>query len=398
LESVLFEEFLLGFGLEKLSFLEGIGGDIESEVFVGGVGGDSALAGAGDEADLEEVGFDDVFESVSFIAKAGGDGFDAGGAAFVGGDEAAEEGAVEGVESEFIDFLDAERGLRGFDGDFSRAMDLGVVADAAEQAVGDARGASAAAADEFQSGVIEGEIQESGGAGEALLDIGEGPEFQVMLDSESGAERGADESCAGGGAEEGEGLEGNVDGFGVHAAIDGKIDLEVFHGGVDEFLDDGGQAVDFVDEEDVAFLEVGEDSHEVAGPDESRAAAGLDADAHFVRDAVGEGGVAQSGRAVEEGVLHGFASLFGGGVGDAEFFVELVLPDAVVEGFGAQGEVEFLLFQVDCIGVYDSFTCHDVPLFHLRLKSDRFFLLMFRRGHEGSDGVEQSNNLFVVGF
>ena len=66
---------------------------------IGGVGGDSSGAGAGDETDLEEVGFDDVFEGVAFFAEGGRECFDAGGTSVIGGDEGFEEVAVELVES-----------------------------------------------------------------------------------------------------------------------------------------------------------------------------------------------------------------------------------------------------------------------------------------------------------
>jgi len=80
-------------------------------VLIGGVGGDASGAGAGEEADLEEEGFDDVFEGVSFFAEGGGEGVDAGGAAVVGDDEGFEEVAVELVEAEGVDFFDFEGGV-----------------------------------------------------------------------------------------------------------------------------------------------------------------------------------------------------------------------------------------------------------------------------------------------
>ena len=48
---------------------------------VGGLGGLAALAGADDEADLEQVRFDHVFEGVAFLVHGGGEGVDARGAA-----------------------------------------------------------------------------------------------------------------------------------------------------------------------------------------------------------------------------------------------------------------------------------------------------------------------------
>jgi len=199
-------------------------------------------------------------------------------------------------------------------------VDLGVIADAAEESVGDAGCAAAATAEVSEGFFIARDTQEYGGALQAKLEVFFGPEFQVQLDAEAGAEGCGDEAGAGGGADEGEGLEGDVDGFGVHAAIDGEIDAEIFHGGVDEFLDDSREAMDLVDKEDVAALEVGEDAHEVAGSGEGGSGAGFEVGLHFVGDDVGKGGFAESGGAVEEDMLDGFGALAGGGEGDADFF------------------------------------------------------------------------------
>ena len=46
---------------------------------------------------------------------------------------------------------------------------------------------------------------------------------------------------------------------------DDDVDVEVLHRRVEDFLDRRGQAVDLVDEERVALLEIREDGHEIAG-------------------------------------------------------------------------------------------------------------------------------------
>ena len=48
------------------------------------------------------------------------------------------------------------------------------------------------------------------------------------------------------------------------------IVLEIFHGRIDEFFDDSGQAVNLVDKEHVAGLQVGEDAHQITAAVASR--------------------------------------------------------------------------------------------------------------------------------
>lgn len=64
--------------------------------------------------------------------------------------------------------------------------------------------------------------------------------------------------------------------------------------------------MDFVDEEDVAGAQVGEDGSQVAGAFNGRAGGGADVHVHFLGDDVRQGGFAQTGGAVEEDVVYGF--------------------------------------------------------------------------------------------
>ena len=52
-------------------------------MLVGGGGHLAAFGGAADEADLQQKGFDDVFEGVAFFAHGGGHGVNADGAAVI---------------------------------------------------------------------------------------------------------------------------------------------------------------------------------------------------------------------------------------------------------------------------------------------------------------------------
>ena len=65
----------------------------------------------------------------------------------IDGDEGFEEAAVELVEAEGVDFFDFEGGVGEWGGDDTVAVDLGVIADATEESIGDAGGAAAAMAE-----------------------------------------------------------------------------------------------------------------------------------------------------------------------------------------------------------------------------------------------------------
>jgi hypothetical protein len=68
---------------------------------------------------------------------------------------------------------------------------------------------------------------------------------------------------------------------------DDDVDLEVLHRRIEDLLDGAVEAVYLVDEEDVAFLQVGEDGRHVGLAFEGRPRGGGDVDPHLQRDDVG---------------------------------------------------------------------------------------------------------------
>ena len=163
-----------------------------------------------------------------------------------------------------IDFEHFESGDGGGGGGDALGASEGVVANPAEEIIGDAWGATAASGDFGGGGLLELDIEKGGGAandgGEVLGSI----VVESVSDAEAGAEWGAEQACASGGADESEAGKVEPNGAGGGALIDDDIDTEIFDGGVEVFFDDFGEAMDFVDEEDISFLESGEESGEVA--------------------------------------------------------------------------------------------------------------------------------------
>ncbi len=98
---------------------------------------------------------------------------------------------------------------------------------------------------------------------------------------------------------------GQVD---AHAArrrplADDQVELEILHRRIKDLLDRRLQAVDLVDEQHVARLQVGEDRGEVAGALDHRPGGGAEADAEFARDDLRQRGLAEAraGRAAARG-------------------------------------------------------------------------------------------------
>ena len=89
--------------------------------------------------------------------------------------------------------------------------------------------------------------------------------------------------------------------------------------------------MDLVDEEHVAVLEVGQQGGEVPGPREHGPGGDAQARPHLGGDDAGQGGLAQSGRAGEEDVVHRLAALTGRLQHDAQMLDQLGLADELLE-------------------------------------------------------------------
>ena len=143
-------------------------------------------------------------------------------------------------------------------------------------------------------------------------------ELEMLVHVEPLAERAGEHAAAGGGADDRELLERQVDRPRRHPLAEHHVDPEVFHDRVDELLDGLGQAVDLVDEEDRALRRVGQVGHHVHLLVERRAAGHVQLDAQLVVQHGGERGLAQARGAVEEDVRQRLAPLAGGQKGDRQ--------------------------------------------------------------------------------
>ena len=160
--------------------------------------------------------------------------------------------------------------------------------------------------------------------------------IQPLANGKTGQQRGGEQPAAGRRADEGEARQIQADAAGVGAGINDDVQLEILHRRIKIFLDGLLQAVNFVNKKNVALLQVGEQSGQVAGFFDGGAAGAFDADAHAFGDDVGQGGFAQAGRPAEEKMIQRLAALFGGLDGDFQPFLDIVLAGEL----GKQGRAQ----------------------------------------------------------
>lgn len=155
----------------------------------------------------------------------------------------------------FVDAEHFESFLGDFYGDMSAGLHFGEVSYTPYDSVGDAGGAAASLGEELGGVWVDVDVKYFSAAQEDLFQLVGGVEVQFFQDTEAGSEGGGEEAFSGGSADEGKGGEMDGDGAGVGTLVEHHIDTEVLHSGVEVFFDDGLESMDFIDEEDIAFLQ-----------------------------------------------------------------------------------------------------------------------------------------------
>jgi hypothetical protein len=175
-----------------------------------------------------------------------------------------EEAFIHFVQTVLIDLKHLEGGNRGS----SRGGALGtgerVITNPAEEVVCDARGASASPSD-FRRGLwLEFDFQKRSGALNDGRKIFDRVVVESVGDAESGAKGSTEKARTCGGSDQRKAGKVKANGAGGGALIDDDIDTEIFDSGVEVLFDDFGEAMNFVDEEDISFLQAREQTGEVA--------------------------------------------------------------------------------------------------------------------------------------
>ncbi len=154
------------------------------------------------------------------------------------------------------------------------------------------------------------------------------------------AQRAADPARAGRRADDRERLEAEPERPRGWTLADHHVEGVVLHRRVEDLLDRPVEAVDLVDEQDVALLERGQDRGQVAGPLDGGPRRVLDVDAELAGDDRRQRRLAEPGRPVEEDVVGGLSPAPGRLEQHREVRLDLALADVLVERARSQGALD----------------------------------------------------------
>src|SRR5262249_11322327 len=124
-----------------------------------------------------------------------------------------------------------------------------------------------------------------------------------------------------------------------------NVEFEVLHGGIEDFFDVRLKPVNFVDEEDVTKIEVGEDCRQVTFELNQRTCRRPEMGSHFISDHRGERGFSQPRRSVKQNVIQRLSPLPSRSNRDLEILLNVPLPDVFLENTWAKRQFELSFFR-----------------------------------------------------
>src|SRR5207247_385645 len=198
--------------------------------------------------------------------------------------------------------------------------------------------------DHLRAGVIDGNLQELGGTPHDREQVLDAIEVERVNGAKAVTQGGREHPLARRGADHGKSRELQPERLGAGTFATHEIELEVLHRRIQRLLDRARQAVDLVDKEDVAILEVGEDGCQRPLVLDRRTGGGADVDLHLIGHDVGQRGLPQARRPGDQDVLDGLVSPSRGADQDLEVGLDVFLPDELGKPARAQAPLEFLVF------------------------------------------------------
>ena len=270
---------------------------------------DAAARGAGDETLLDQERLDHILDRTALFAHRGRQIVHADRAAFEFLDDREQQFAVQRVEAQRVDFEHVERRHRDLRADEARRLDLGEIPHPPQKSIGDSRRAARALRDSIGPVRLQTQFQYRRAADDDALEIRHAVELEPLDDAESITQRRSQQSGASRRTDQRERRQIQLDGAGPGALADHQIELVILQCRIQHLLDDRTQAMNFVDEQHVARLQVREQSGQIAGLLEDRAGSLTQIDVQFVGDDVCERRLAEAGRSEDQDVIQRLAAI-----------------------------------------------------------------------------------------
>ncbi len=302
-------------------------------------GGNAALRRTVEETKLQQIRLYDIHDGLGLLADGRRNRVQPHRAAVIFFDNGFQHATIDLVQAQRIDLQQVQRAGSDFPRYDALAAHLGKIAHTAQETQGNTRRTACPPSylgDTVRFGFYlkHGRCPLHDGLHGCLVIV-----VQAVDHPETGPQGRGHQRQAGGRADNGKTRQLEPDRAGRRPLPDDDVQREILHRRVKHFFHGASQAVNLVDEENIAGAQVGQNRRQIAGAFDGRPGCDLDIDAHFVCQDMRQGGFSQPRRAVKQHVIERLATLAGGGNQNRQVFLDLFLPDQVAQVLRAQGVV-----------------------------------------------------------
>ncbi len=173
--------------------------------------------------------------------------------------------------------------------------------------------------------------EDVGRAAQDPLELRLGVVVEPIGHAEAVAQRAGDAADTRGRADHGDVLDLEPHGPRAGSLPEHDVEREVLHGRVQDLLDDMAEPMDLVDEQHIALAQGGEHGRQVAGALDGRPGGRADLRAHLGRHDVGQRGLAEPRRAIEENVVDRLGPMLCRIDQDGQVLLDPILTGELVE-------------------------------------------------------------------
>ena len=244
------------------------------------------------------------------------------------------------VKAEGINLQPVERAIGDFCGDDGLACDIGKVTDAAQQTTGDAGRTACAFCNLVRAIGRNAKVKQTGGAGYHQLKLAMRVEIEPHRNAKAVTQGRGQQTLPRGRTDQRKRGQINPHGPRRWPFANHDIQRTVFHRGVEDFLNHGAEPVDFVNEQDVAILQIGEQRRQIARFGDDRTRCGTETDAHFLGHNLRQCRLAKPRRAKEQYMVQRLPATLRRLNKHAQIVARGRLPDKFGQRFGPQRGVD----------------------------------------------------------
>ncbi len=102
-----------------------------------------------------------------------------------------------------------------------------------------------------------------------------------------------------------------LDGPGAGSLSDHEIQLKIFHGRIEDFFHHMIEPMDLINKQAILGMQIGQQGRQVPRPFDHRTGGAFQIDLQLLGNNIGQGGLAQSGKSVEEHMIQGLSPFQG---------------------------------------------------------------------------------------